>query len=591
MMRTTQLFTAIAFITAFSVQWAAGAEKGSIRGTVIDQSTKQPMVGANVFLVGTIIGASTDGEGRFVIQEVDENVYKIRTSFVGYLPTITTDVRVVRDKSTSLELELAEDFIKSEEVTVSSTPFLVDRIAPVSNYAYSREEINRSPGAGGDIFRAIETLPGVSSSGEFSAFSVRGGSPKDNIVLVDNIPVDRLTHFEGGSEEQEAQGGRFSVFAPRVVEEAKFQAGGFPARYGGKNASFVDLRLREGNREDVTVNGTYDVIGWELNYDGPAFVAPNTGVMVSARHQDFRTILRMTDQKDLGDPSFTDLSLKSTTDVSPNHRVSLVGIVSPEWFDRTMGHVYESENVAQTELQQLKEQKYLGGVNWRFLTGTSSFLQSTFFYKQRNSTYTEGRAYTDGPNGTTRPEAEATSRNVFSFDGVEKELGVKSSYTLEFGSMGTMTTGIEISEGKLDYERTQFGLDTLYSYDRNDYRPDPARQYVLQSPESFDAWFDQAAVSGALFLEHSFTVGDALAINPGIRFERTGFNDREEFAPRLSASYALNHSTRINAAAGLYYQSPDVMLYSEDPRNSMLENERAVHTILGISRYGRKTAW
>jgi hypothetical protein len=555
-------------------------------GRVIDRATQQPIIGANVTVMGTTFGAATDGEGRFKIAGLEESVYKLRTSFLGYLPVVTTDVRVVRNKTTSLSIELAEDYIRSEEITVTVDPFLVDKQSPVSNYTYSREEINRSPGAAGDIFRAMETLPGVSSSGgEFSAFSVRGASPRDNIVLVDNIPVDRVTHFDGGSEEQEAEGGRFSVFAPKVIDEAKFQAGGFPARYGGKNASFVDLKVKEGNRENFTLNGSFDLIGWEINYDGPSYVNDNTSVLVSARHQNFKGILEMTGQKDLGDPSFTDIIVKTTTDLGPSHRLSFLGIVAPEKFDRTLDHVYESEDDAQTELQRLREEKYVAGLNWRFLTGVSSFLHTTAYFKARTSSFTLGRAYTDAPGGGTLPKDLASSREVFFFDGKESEFGLKSSFTQTFGRNLTFITGIELASTGLDYHRTQNGRDTLYTYDQNDYRPDQNSFVVIRRPEDVNLQFNKSRMSYAAFVDNSIAIGNSLVINPGVRYERSEFNKKNYVSPRLSASYAFTPVTRLSFATGVYYQPPDPSLLADDARNTSLLDERAVHAILGVSHY------
>ncbi len=297
----------LAFLISATFSFAE--QLGAIKGRVLDQATKQPLVGVNVFIVGTTQGTSSTSAGEFAITDVKEDVYKLRFSLVGYRIQLRTDVRVVRNKATYIETEMVEDAVQADEVVVNAGSFELDKQAPVSKYTYTREEINRSPGAAGDLMRAIETLPGVSSSGgEFSAFSVRGASPRDNIVLVDNIPVDRISHFDGGvNEEQEALGGRFSVFAPNLIEEAQFQAGGFPARFGGKHAALVNMKMKQGNRDNFTMNGTYDLLGWEFNYDGPTYILPTTAMILSARHQDFRTVLKITDQKDLGDPDYTDI--------------------------------------------------------------------------------------------------------------------------------------------------------------------------------------------------------------------------------------------------------------------------------------------
>lgn len=91
---------------------------------------------------------------------------------------------------------------------------------------------------------------------------MRGGSPKENIILIDNIPFDKISHFNWGStEDQNKQGGCFSIFAPNLIEEARFQAGSFSAQYGDKLASFLDIRLKEGNRQTPTVDARFDITG------------------------------------------------------------------------------------------------------------------------------------------------------------------------------------------------------------------------------------------------------------------------------------------------------------------------------------------
>lgn len=303
------LFLLVTSISVF------GQMTGSIKGQVQDGDTKQPLSGVTVKVSGTKSGSVTDVNGSYLINNLAEGVYRLEFSYIGYGTHIETDARIVREKTTRIrDVELMPASIMNKEVTIRAGLFDDDQNQTVNSFEYNREEILRTPGAGGDIFRAIETLPGVSSAGgEFNSFSVRGGSPKDNIILVDNIPFDRIAHFEGGNEDQEVQGGRFSIFTPGVIDAASFQAGGFSARYGGRNSSVVDLKIKEGSFDDLTLNGTYDVLGWEINYDGPSYFADNTSIMLSARHQNFRNILRWTGQKDLGDPSFTDILLKSTT--------------------------------------------------------------------------------------------------------------------------------------------------------------------------------------------------------------------------------------------------------------------------------------
>src|SRR4030095_16069899 len=100
------------------------------------------------------------------------------------------DVRVVRNKTNYIEIEIEESQSALEEVRVRAFRYESSPRAPVSTYGFSREDISRNPEAQGDIFRAIGMLPGVSSSGvEHSAIAVRGQGVRDNIYMVDDIPV------------------------------------------------------------------------------------------------------------------------------------------------------------------------------------------------------------------------------------------------------------------------------------------------------------------------------------------------------------------------------------------------------------------
>jgi hypothetical protein len=98
-------------------------------------------------------------------------------------------------------------------------------------------------------FRALDVLPGVVATGEFSNFSVRGNGPRDNLITVDGIPFDKVVHFDESLGEQEEidGGGRYSIFAPNVIGAARFSPGGWRASEGGKNGSLLELELAEPN--------------------------------------------------------------------------------------------------------------------------------------------------------------------------------------------------------------------------------------------------------------------------------------------------------------------------------------------------------
>ncbi|MEE3257916.1 MAG: TonB-dependent receptor, partial [Candidatus Latescibacterota bacterium] len=560
---------------------------GQISGKITDKATKQPLPDAVVAIVGTKQGSTTDTEGHFLISGVEENIYKLKVSFIGYDPFLETDVRVVRGKTTYLEeVELIQSVLEAAETVVAGY-FREDAQAPVSAFTYTRDEIRRTPGATGDVFRAMETLPGVSTSGgEFSAFSVRGGSPEENIILIDNIPFDKVSHFNGGStEEQDKQGGRFSLFAPNLIEEARFQAGGFSAVYGGKLASFLDIKIKEGNRQTPTVDGRFDITGWELNYDGPISMVANTSLVFSGRHTNFTRILELTGQDDLGRPRFNDWIVKTTTALNPRHKISVLGIFAPEKFDKEVEHVFNSDDSAANDIVDYQESKSLIGLNWRFLTGKASVLQTSLYQRRTDRLIHVGKAWP-----TTNPpqsQNDFQSRSFLTQDNLETELGLRSVFTYVRSPQTTLTTGLEFSRTRFDNALTQTGLDTLYTFDRQAFRPDPDIYYLVRPPEFVNARFDANKNLFAAFGEWSISPTRRLTTNAGLRYEYNEFNAKRYLSPRLSATYRLAPQTRLNFATGVYYQTPDLDIVTATPLNENLANERAYHLIGGLTRYLR----
>ncbi len=563
--------------------------KGSIVGKVLDKDTKQPLSNINIQILGAAIGSITDMDGKYQIKNIEEGMYKLKISSISFSQHIETDIRVIRNKTTVVrDVELMEAAVIGEGVEVRASLFSNDNVSPVTNFNYTREEIRRAPGATGDIFRAIETLPGVASSGgEFSAFAVRGGSPRDNIVIVDNIPFDKVSHFDGGTEEQEAQGGRFSIFTPGVIDEANFQAGGFSAKYGGKNASFVDLKIKEGNKESFTINGTYDVLGWELNYDGPSYLHDKTSVLFSARHQDFTTVLGMMGQKDLGYPKFTDVIMKTTTEINPQHTISILGIYAPEFAERTIDNVYEIKNQNyDNQLYRSDDTKYLLGANWRFLTSAISVLENTFYYRGNTAEFQRSNSYVYPTNGKIPSKEEALVRkDYYVYKSSEDEVGVKSQFTINPTSVSTITSGIQVNRIAFDYTAKEVDADTLFVFDANDYRSDPTKNYIILDPAFMNSSAKSSKSNAAAFVEYAYSPTEVLKIVPSARYEYNGFNKNSYVSPRFSTSYQISERTKLSAATGVYYQPVELRTISFDVRNAELRSERAIHYIAGMTTY------
>jgi hypothetical protein len=576
-------FLSLLFYTNVLAQDAP--QLGSIRGRIVDKDTRQPLIGASVVIIeNTKLGARTNNEGVFVIKNVPEDLYKIRISSLGYLTFLRSDVRVIRNKVTQLEdIALTITRLQVDTAIVTTSLTVDDPVRPVSNYQYSAGEIRRSPGAAGDIFRAIETLPGVSGSGgEYSSFSVRGGSPRENIILVDNIPVDKTSHMEGGNDAQDAQGGRFSIFSPVLIDQADFQGGGFGARYGGKNASVIELKIKEGNQEDITADARYDILGWELNYNGPTYL-PKTSTMLSLRHNDFKNVLKLIDQEEQGHPWFTDVIFKTTTEVDPNNKFSILGIYADEWYTRNIEHVLLSKNYTGTDLYGVDRTQTIGGINWRTLIGDASVGNFTAYYRQSDWAAAAGNAFYDGRTMSGRVlKAEDFARrdSIYIWDDKEKELGFKTDFTFDLGG-SLLNTGAAINNIDLDVLRGQRGTDTLYTFGQHDQRP-AGQNFIIRDPRYGNAAFKDQVFNTAAYAEVALNAAESFTITPGARWDYSDFNKQHYFSPRLSMNYKFDQETSLSFGSGIYYQLPELKAMITSWSNRSVANEQAIHAILSF---------
>ena len=471
-----------AFIFSVIAITANSQTSGNIKGKVIDKATKQSIPGVNVLIGGTQKGAATDTAGIFSLKEIEEGNYSLVISFIGYQEKTITDIRVVRNKTNYFEIELEESKNVLGEVEVSSFKYENSPTTPVSMYSFSREEIARNPGAQGDIFRAIGMLPGVSSSGgEYAAISVRGQGTRDNIYMVDDIPLTDLGHLDGKGGFNDPNGARFSIFAPRVIDNAQFQGGGFGAQYGRRSSSYLGLGIKEGNKEDFTIDGQIDLLGATINYDGPSYFNKNTSLFISGRFQDFKAVVNLVGLQSVGFAKYQDFIFKSTTQIGTKNKLSIIAIFTPEEFSRDTSNVRADKKLDNLFVANVSKNKNIIGLNLRTLTSDKSYWKNILYYTQNKSNDSYGFAFpqTDSTGtligGSTIPFENGIRKMKYS----ESKIGFRSIYTLNFKNNSKLTAGIDLDRVDVTNNRTLSRPDTLYVFGTNDFRPNPSQYYSI----------------------------------------------------------------------------------------------------------------
>ncbi|MEN7546458.1 TonB-dependent receptor [Rapidithrix thailandica] len=246
----------------------------TISGKITDKESGEELIGASVFIEGANKGAVTDQYGFYSLT-LPEGRYQLTVSYLGY-KTQKSSLQLTENKLHSIELIL--DKVELQEVVVTSDKEEID--ANVKSTQMGALELNQStvqkmPALFGesDIIKAVQLLPGVSSSTEgASGLVVRGGSNDQNLILMDNTPIYSVSHVMN----------LFSVFNTDILKNAQLYKGSIPSKYGGRLSSVLDVQLKDGNTKKTTVSGGIGSVSSRLTLEVP-LVKNKSSMLFSAR--------------------------------------------------------------------------------------------------------------------------------------------------------------------------------------------------------------------------------------------------------------------------------------------------------------------
>lgn len=562
------------------------ADFGSIKGRILDKDSKQPITGALIILSNTQISVNSDSLGFFELAKVKTGNQSIEIRLIGYETQLLTDINVLSNKSTYREINLQEAFNTLKGVEVTTFKYENSRVNPISFYSFSREEIALNPGSQGDIFRAIGMLPGVSSSGGiYSAIAVRGQGVRDNVYMVDDIPLTEVGHLEGNSFFNDPNGGRFSIFAPRVIDNAQFQGGGYGPEYGRRSASYLGLGIKEGNKENAIIDGQVDLLGINVNYDGPIKALKKTNIFFSARYQNFYGLVNLIGLKDIGLPIYGDVILKTTTELNTKNKLSFLAIVSPESYVRDIDNVYADKKINLLYLPNFKRNKIVFGLNLRTLTSSKSYWKNIIYFTSYTSNVKVGKAYPDADtlanlNTPIIPYNESIQTQKYA----ETKFGYRSLFNFTINKNQKIASGIELDLLNLSNERTLKSNDTNFVYRPADLI-NPNLKYQPIYPQFVNANFNNFSFNCSGFINYCILFGKKISLNAGLRYDYTGFSNQHVLSPRLSGSYFINEKNSLNFGFGVYYQDPVYSDIADQPSSSKLKMEEVTQYILGYRRY------
>ncbi len=528
---------------------------------------------ATVCATGTSRCTLSDAQGAFRLDDLRAGEYRLEIAVPDRATVISdpVDVRAGLDRTLAITLPAAERL--SESVTVTGTAVSTPVEVKNSGFLVSSAAVDKSAGALQDVSRYIQTLPGVVIGGDDfrNDIIVRGGSPLENLFVVDNVEVPNINTFANFA----SAGGSASILDSLMIGEVTFLTGGYPASYINRASSVLQVTEREGRRDRVGGIATVGFNGAGAIVEGP--LGGGKGSWIVSARRSFLDLFT-TDVGIGGVPVQYSVNAKLVYDLGPRDRIWAVNLTG---VDRIRLGLTESSDLDK-ELSNF-DIRYSGwraatGFNWQRIFGTRGVgLLGVTHSESRLTSSVKDLVKNGVPPPDVPPEQViAQAPIVYSDTSREGETTVKYDATVYAPAIGKVQAGGSLKAFGVSYDTAApYGYDSPYS-------ATPGRD-----PFSIERDF-RTTQTGA-YAQATTAVGARTSVTWGGRFDRYGFIGQSRVSPRLSANYRVTDKATINGSYGIYYQQPAFLFLSVFPRNQALVPFRADHYVAGVSYQATST--
>jgi hypothetical protein len=532
---------------------------GEVSGYVTDSESGETLIGVTVRIESTDLGAVTDINGYYTIQNVPTETYSLKATYIGYKPEIKFNITVRSGGIPDVNFKLTQSTTQLEGVVIRPETFEKDKENPVSIQRLSAEEIATYPGGNNDIAKVVQSLPGVSPSigGFRNDVIIRGGGPGENVYYLDGVEIPNINHFAT----QGSAGGPFGILNVSFFEGVTLSSSSFAAQYDNVLSGVIQFDQREGAKRNFRTNFRLSSSEAALTTEGPLFKGEkesgNTSFIASVRRSYLQLLFQVLELPFL--PDYWDYQFKVNHKINDYNDLIFTGVGSIDNFSVNILDEFDPEQQAALEQTPIINQRTNTiGATWKkrfkkvpgYMTTTisSNYLQNKFV------------RYTDNVN----EEGE-----VFSNDSEERE--TKLRYRLRRIISGyTFTTGFS-------FQRVDYSNQTV----------DRINNLSFDTDLSFNRYGLFAQVSKSYF-------EDRLGVSFGLRadgntFTTNGNDVLSTLSPRLSASFALDEKRKwsINASTGRYFKIPPYTILGFQDNSGVFVNESADyiqtdHYVLGL---------
>lgn len=526
------------------------AQNAVIKGKVSDAVSNEPIPFANIIILNTEKGASSDIDGNFIISNLQPGLYSLQATFIGYKKKTIFEIQVNNAFPAFVDFKLDPDVKVLEGIEVTASPFNKTEESPVSLRTIGVSEIQRNPGGNRDISKVIQSLPGVASTVSFrNDIIIRGGAPNENRFYLDGVEVPNINHFAT----QGSSGGPVGLINVNFIREVDFYSGAFPANRSNALSSVFEFKQKEGNAERLLINfmlGSSDI---GLTFDGP--ISKKSTFIFSARRSYLQFLFEVLKLPFL--PTYNDFQFKQKIALSPKNEITIIGLGAIDKFK-----LNKSVNNGVSDSATLDRNNYILGnlpVNeqWNYTVGLvyKHFKESSF------QTIVFSRNHLNNTSTKYFNNDESSSENLIL---KYKSEEIENKFRLE---NNIRKNGFKIVYG-INYEFAQY-LNSTFNK-----RALPSGLIIINYNSALDIH-----KAGAFFQLSKGLFNERLMLSFGLRTDANTYssvmqNPVEQISPRFSFSYSITEKLNWNFNVGRYTQLPPYTVLGYRTPDGVLVNKQ-----------------
>lgn len=261
----------------------------TIRGTIVDQDSQMPLIGATVIVMGSdpILGAAADIDGNFRIDNVPIGRVTLQITSVGYEDKTIPNLLINSAKEEILNVTLQESVSTLDEIVIKanvSQGEALNEMAIISAHTFSVEETQRFAGSFDDPARMVSAFAGVSGNTEGNNdIIVRGNSSKGILWRLEGIAIPNPNHFAG----EGSTGGPINALSSKMLSNSDFFTGAFAPEYGDATSGVFDMKLKNGNNENKEYTAAFSTLGLDMTAEGPFKEGGRSSYIANYRYSAF----------------------------------------------------------------------------------------------------------------------------------------------------------------------------------------------------------------------------------------------------------------------------------------------------------------